>query len=190
SISRRRKIKGDSGELMGSHTRILRKALGPERSSLDPSVPRPSPQNNTGIFFGDRLMMKVFRRLEAGPNPEREILEMLTAEGFANSPHLAGYLEYRNGTGEPVTAAILESFVPHQANTWNYTLDNLGLFFERALAAADDPRLPQVKRGTPLDLQSAGAPPVVCELVGSFDDMARLLANAPVNCTWRWRAII
>lgn len=162
---------------MGSHTRTLRTVLGPDRPSLQASVPRPAPQNNTCIFFGDRFMMKIYRRLEVGPNPEYEILQWLTAERFGNSPQLAGHIEYHSRTAEPVTVAILESYVAHQANGWNYTLDNLSLFFERALAAEDDPRLGQVKSGRPLDLAIEQAPPIVSELIGSFQEMARLLGQ-------------
>jgi maltose alpha-D-glucosyltransferase/alpha-amylase len=177
TITRRRRVRTSVGELMGSHTRTLRKILGPDRPNLQASVPKPSPQNNTGIFFGDRFMMKVFRRLEPGPNPEYEILQWLTAEGFANSPQLAGHIEYRSRLAEPVTTAVLESYVAHQANGWDYTLDNLGLFLERALAAQDDPRLGQVKMGRPLELESVEPPPIVCELAGSFQEMARLLGQ-------------
>src|SRR5215471_11042516 len=91
-ISRRRRVRGLRGELAGSHSRSFRRILGSDRPNLRATVPRPAPQNNTGIYFGDRFMMKVYRRLEAGPNPEQEILEWLTAEGFANAPSLAGHI--------------------------------------------------------------------------------------------------
>ena len=177
SISRRRKARTARGELSGSHTREFRRVLGSERPSLQASVPRPSPQNNTGIFFGDRFAMKVYRRLESGPNPEQEILHWLTVKGFENAPKLAGQIDYRNSMGEPVTTAILESYIAHQANGWDYTLDNLSLFLERAMTSQDDPRLAQVRRGRPLELEREQTPAVVCELVGSFDDMARLLGQ-------------
>jgi maltose alpha-D-glucosyltransferase/alpha-amylase len=176
-ISRRRKLGTSHGELSGSHTRALRQILGQDRPNLEPSVPRPAPQNNTGIFFGERLMMKVYRRLEPGLNPEYEILHWLTAEGFPNSPRLAGHIDYQVRAGEPVTTAVLESYIPHQENGWNYTLHNLGLFFDRALSSQDDPRLSQVKTARPLELEKEDAPAVVCELVGSFQEMARLLGQ-------------
>jgi maltose alpha-D-glucosyltransferase/alpha-amylase len=176
-ISRRRRVRTPRGELAGSHTRAFREVLGADRPNLEASVPGPSPQNNTGIFFGDRFVMKVYRRLESGPNPEQEILQWLTAQSFANAPRLAGQTDYRNSMGDQVTTAILESYVAHQANGWNYTLDNLSLFLERAMTSQDDPRLAQVKRGRPLELEKEQTPAVVCELVGSFDDMARLLGQ-------------
>jgi maltose alpha-D-glucosyltransferase/alpha-amylase len=176
-ISRRRRVRGLRGELSGAHSRAFRAILGGERPNLEASVPRPSPRNNTGIFFGDRFVMKVYRRLESGPNPELEILQWLTSESFPNAPQLAGQIDYRNNTGEQITAAILESSIAHQANGWDYTLDNLSLFLERALSSQDDPRLAQVKVGRPLELENEQTPAVVCELVGSFDDMARLLGQ-------------
>ena len=176
-ISRRRRLRGVRGEFAGSHTRSFRRIMGADRPNLSASVPRPSPQNNTGIYFGDRFMMKVYRRLEAGPNPEQEVLEWLTAEGFANAPTLAGHIEYRNSVGESVTAAILQCYVTHQANGWNYALDNLGLFLDRALAAQGDPRLAQVKHARPLELVDEPTPQVVSELVGSFHEIVRLLGQ-------------
>ena len=176
-ISRRRRLRGLRGELAGSHTRSFRSIMGSDRPDLSASVPRPSPQNNTGIYFGDRFMMKVYRRLEPGPNPEQEILAWLTAEGFPNAPSLAGHIEYRNSAGEPVTAAILQSYVTNQATGWNYALDSLGLFLDRALSAQDNPRLAQVKHGRPLELVDEPTPQVVSELVGSFHEVVRLLGQ-------------
>ena len=176
-VSRRRRLRGLRGEFAGSHTRSFRRILGTDRPNLAATVPRPSPQNNTGIYFGDRFMMKVYRRLEAGPHPEREILEWLTLQGFANAPTLAGHIEYRNSVGELVTTAILESYVANQASGWDYALDNLGLFLDRALAAQDDPRLAQVKQGRPLELVDEPVPQVVSELVGSFHEVVRLLGQ-------------
>ena len=176
-VSRRRRVRTVRGELGGSHSRFFRQILGANRPNLEASVPKPSPQNNTGIFFGDRFVMKVYRRLESGPNPEQEILQWLTAEGFANAPQLAGQIDYRNSISDQVTAAILQSYVANQANGWNYTLDNLSLFLERAMTSQDDPRLAQVKRGQPLELEHEQTPAVVGELVGSFDDMSRLLGQ-------------
>jgi len=176
-ISRRRRVRGLRGELAGSHSRSFRRILGSDRPNLRATVPRPAPQNNTGIYFGDRFMMKVYRRLEAGPNPEQEILEWLTAEGFANAPSLAGHIEYRNGTVGPVTTAILQSYVTHQAGGWSYALDNLGLFLDRALTAKDDPRLSQVKNARPLELEGEQTPQVISDLLGSFHESARLLGR-------------
>src|SRR5262249_23561944 len=52
-------------------------------------------QSNTSVVFGERLIVKHFRRLGPGVNPELEMSRHLTeSAGFANTPPLAGALEY------------------------------------------------------------------------------------------------
>ena len=47
---------------------------------------------------------------------------------------LAGAVEYRGDTGEPMLAAVLHGYVRGSVESWQYMLDHLGRFFERALA--------------------------------------------------------
>ncbi len=50
-----------------------------------------SEQSNSSVVFDEELILKVFRRLEPGVNPELEMLRYLTERGFSNSPQLAGW---------------------------------------------------------------------------------------------------
>jgi len=91
---------------------------------------------NTLIRFGDRFVLKVFRKLEPGIQPELEIGRFLGAKTtFQNSPRIAGWLEIRPRTldGEPATLGVLQELVPNEGDAWSYTLDALGRYFERAL---------------------------------------------------------
>ena len=51
-------------------------------------------QSNSSIVFGDELILKVFRRLEPGVNPELELLRFLSLRGFPHIAPLAGWYEY------------------------------------------------------------------------------------------------
>src|SRR5919106_3354751 len=51
-------------------------------------------QSNTSVRLGDRLMLKIYRLLEPGINPEVELLELLTERGFAHAPLAAGDIRY------------------------------------------------------------------------------------------------
>ena len=47
-------------------------------------------QSNSSIVFGDQIVLKVFRKLEPGINPELELLQFLTRHSYANIAPLLG----------------------------------------------------------------------------------------------------
>jgi maltose alpha-D-glucosyltransferase / alpha-amylase len=139
AMGRRRRIRGQAGELVGSHTRAFRGVWGPGHPRLEPRVQQ-TEQSNNSILYGSRFILKLFRRIEPGINPDIEMGEFLTQRGFANAPQLTGVLEYRSNVGEPMQMAMLQSFVENQGSAWQYTLDALGHFYEQALARPSEDR--------------------------------------------------
>jgi trehalose synthase-fused probable maltokinase len=81
-------------------------------------------QSNTSIVFDDELIMKVFRRLEAGINPELELLRFLTEKGFRNIAQLAGWYAYQ-GRPMDATLGILQRYVEGGIDGWVLALDML-----------------------------------------------------------------
>jgi trehalose synthase-fused probable maltokinase len=79
-------------------------------------------QSNTSIVFDEQLILKVFRRLEAGINPELELLRFLTERGFENIAQLAGWYAY-GGKQMDATLGILQQFVPTGEDGWERALD-------------------------------------------------------------------
>jgi maltokinase len=81
-------------------------------------------QSNTSLVFDDRLVLKLYRRLEPGINPELELLGFLTEHGFPNIPSLEGWAQY---LGKPMdaTLATLQQFVPSEGDGWKLALDTL-----------------------------------------------------------------
>ncbi len=78
-------------------------------------------QSNSSIIFDDRLILKVFRRLEPGDNPELEMLRFLSDRGFENIPALAGWYEFE-GELLDATLGVLSEFVADGRDGWEYTL--------------------------------------------------------------------
>ena len=82
-------------------------------------------QSNTSIVFDDELIMKVFRRLEPGINPELEVLRFLTEHGFANIAALGGWYAYSGGPTS-ATLGILQQFVEGGRDGWELGLEEIG----------------------------------------------------------------
>ena len=130
-IARRRKLKGEQGLLLGAQTREFRTlySLG---DHLDVTASRVE-QSNSSVIFGERLILKVFRRVEAGTNPELEIGRFLTERTtFRQIAPVAGSLEYRPLRGEASTLAVLTAYVPNQGDAWSFTQNELAEYYSRA----------------------------------------------------------
>jgi len=81
-------------------------------------------QSNSSIVFGDETVLKVFRRLEPGINPELEVLQFLTRREFANIAPLQGWYEYE-GKSFLVTLGVAQRFFPDAVGGWELALDQI-----------------------------------------------------------------
>jgi maltose alpha-D-glucosyltransferase/alpha-amylase len=182
AIVRRRRFRGERGDLVGAHGRGFRKAWSVVRSGLEPHA-QVTDQAYSIIDFGEDFVLKLFRKLEPGPQPDRELLEFLTdSTTFTNAPRLLGTLEYRRQLNEEqeerTTFGILLSYTRNATNGWYYTLDHLGLFFERALALhKEDRRLVDLPVEQSLALASQPVPSVIGELLGGHVEIVRRLGQ-------------
>ena len=83
-------------------------------------------QSNTSVVFGERLIVKHFRRYVPGVNPELEMSRHLTERaGFANTPRLAGALEYAAADGTTATFAVAHAVVADAGDGWRWLLAQL-----------------------------------------------------------------
>jgi maltose alpha-D-glucosyltransferase/alpha-amylase len=88
--------------------------------------------SNTVLVLGDRLLLKAYRRLQAGINPELEIGRFLSETvSFAHAVPVAGAIEYLAGDGAVTTLALLQGFVDNQGDAWGYTLNYVEQFLEQ-----------------------------------------------------------
>ena len=97
-------------------------ALVPEGRALVSTLPeRPlgADQSNTSVVVGDRLLIKTYRRLETGLNPELELVAFLTeVAGFPAVPPLAGYAEVVSASFGASTVAVVQAFVADGADAF------------------------------------------------------------------------
>jgi maltose alpha-D-glucosyltransferase/alpha-amylase len=99
-------------------------------STLEPAINKTG-HGNSSVIYGDKLILKLFRRLQRGVNPDLEAARFLTAKKFPHTPALAGALEHDLNQDESITLGMLSTFVPNCKNAWEFTLDTLGRFYER-----------------------------------------------------------
>ena len=82
-------------------------------------------QSNSSVVVDELHVLKLYRRLEAGPNPELEMLRVLGARGFAHAPPLQGEIEHREAPIE-ATLALVAGYVPAHGGGWELALASLG----------------------------------------------------------------
>jgi maltose alpha-D-glucosyltransferase/alpha-amylase len=117
----------------------------PALAALDlpavPAVRRLSvEQSNTSAVIGEALMLKAYRRVYRGPQPELEIARFLDAVGYRNTPALLGYAEYEQPGAEPVALTIAQRFVESQGDGWSVTLAYLERYFDTQKNMDAEPR--------------------------------------------------
>jgi predicted trehalose synthase len=100
-------------------------AIAGVRSEARSVRPMGVEQSNSSVVVDELHVLKLYRRLEAGPNPELEMLRVLGARGFAHAPPLQGEIEHREAPIE-ATLALVAGYVPSRGGGWELALASLG----------------------------------------------------------------
>jgi maltokinase len=81
-------------------------------------------QSNSSVVFDERIVLKVFRKLEPGVNPELEMLRFLTYRGFPNIAPLHGWYDYE-GQAFQTTLGVAQTFLPDAVGGWELALEEI-----------------------------------------------------------------
>ena len=81
-------------------------------------------QSNSSVVFGEALILKAFRRVEPGVNPELELLRFLSEREFPNIAPLAGWYEFE-GRFIDATLGILQEYLVGARDGWELALDEI-----------------------------------------------------------------
>jgi maltose alpha-D-glucosyltransferase/alpha-amylase len=176
-IATRRSHKGKAGEFRGFTTRGSGKLVKSAAAATQPQLLK-TEQSNSSVVYGDRMIMKVFRRVHEGVNPDLEVGRFLTERtSFNRMPPVLGALEYRRIRREPMTLSILHRFVVNEGDAWRYTLDKLEQYFERVLAQADGKRPTAMPAEHLFDLIDLQVPTEAEEQIGVYAESARTIGS-------------
>jgi trehalose synthase-fused probable maltokinase len=135
-IEGQHEFSGDKGRLRGFRAASFSEIFG--SSGARRAKLLTGEQSNSSVIYGERLILKFFRRIEEGENPDLEIGRFLTERvGFRQVPRIAGFLEYQPHDGKSATQAILQEFVPNQGDAWRYAVKTLTAFYEHVEDTAE-----------------------------------------------------
>jgi maltose alpha-D-glucosyltransferase/alpha-amylase len=181
SAVRRRRASGRNGAIVSRPTPAMRATMRRHHGALEPDLFR-AEQTNTSVVYGHQIILKVFRRVEQGTNPDLELGLHLNDAGFAHAPVVLGSLNYVPTRGEPRTLAILHEVVPNEGDAWSYTRDQLGRLYEDALASELDPSDPSWDAfATPIVLAEQELPRIAHETSEGALRAAELLGQRVVE---------
>ena len=170
-------LKSRDARILGVRGKVFQDVLGTAEIPL--SVRRGSAeQSNTSIIFGDRFILKLFRRPEPGLNPDAEVGRYLTEEtSFDRIPPFAGSIEYEPAANaEPATLAMLQGLVANEGDGWKWTLEELDRYYETCAPIA----YPEAPTGESKDvLEISGHPrsQLARDHVGLYLDSAATLGR-------------
>ncbi|MFD9434543.1 maltokinase [Streptomyces sp. NPDC060002] len=111
--------------------------LGPLCFESDPSVSLPAglaprlleaEQSNTSLVYGDAFILKIFRRIQPGVNPDLEVPVALAGQGCGRVPAPVAW--FRTTHPQEATLGVLQPFLPDASDGWTLAL--------RALALGED----------------------------------------------------
>jgi maltose alpha-D-glucosyltransferase / alpha-amylase len=157
-------------ELSGHRTEAFETEILSTIATL-PVLPVGGEQSNTSAKIGDHFVLKLFRTLDVGTNPEVELGQFFLRGHPAPVAPLAGHLELKNARGETFTLATLHRFVPNEGDAWGLTRDHLRSYFDRARAQFGTGTEPP-RPGPFFDLETPEAPSAIRELIGEYLELA------------------
>ncbi|HZZ82122.1 MAG TPA: maltose alpha-D-glucosyltransferase [Gemmataceae bacterium] len=177
AFTRHRRYRGASGELLARTTPACHRLRGMVRSPAEPMLIK-AEHCNTAIAYGDQFVLKFFRWIDEGINPEIEISQALAEKtNFAHAAPLAGTLTFYGENRPPTTLASLSTFVHNEGDAWQYTVDSLRRFFEHVLTRRENRPDPAMPGGSYLDAVKDPMPPLAQELIGSYLEAAALMGR-------------
>ncbi|CAN5686913.1 maltose alpha-D-glucosyltransferase [soil metagenome] len=175
-VATRRRLRGSHLEIAGQSGRALRRRGAPPPETLAAS-PLRTEQSNSSMVFGESLVMKLYRTIEDGPNPDLDVGGYLTENGFTHVPPVLGSIVIGRPGKADATLAMVQAFIPNEGNLWDATRDTVEAYLQDAEAETEMPDLARDGESFLLDLSRQEPPPAAHRLIGASMQAARVLGE-------------
>lgn len=130
----------DNRDFPMRHGTLLFRHLPGQMSELDVHAVKRirTEQSNTSIIFNGQLILKTFRKLAVGRNPDFEVPHYLTAHtDFSYVPKVAGFIEYVGTHEGAISVGVLQDFVLNQGDGYTNALNRVREYFAQVLPYID-----------------------------------------------------
>ncbi|MGH9681282.1 MAG: putative maltokinase, partial [Candidatus Acidiferrales bacterium] len=175
-IGEQQHIPTSHGKIHGYRSAQFPELRGPADADLTPSR-HSGEQSNSSILYGERLILKLFRKVEPGPNPDSEIGRYLTEKtDFRRIPPFAGSIEYVRDGEIPTTTALLQGLVANEGDGWKWFQGELARYYEEH-APVQFPADASLPAGTLIERAEHPANEFAREHLGLSLDSAGLLGR-------------
>jgi maltose alpha-D-glucosyltransferase/alpha-amylase len=173
-----RRLRTAQTTVVGRREAGLLAHAGPDHKSLRARPIREQTfTSNSLASFSDRLVMKLYRTVDDGPNPDLELGRYLGQLGFAGVPPLLGSLEVTRGSHSQATLAMVQGYVHHEGNLWEATREAVVAFLHDVEAETEAPEVDAGGRGFLLRLSQREAPATAVRLMGPSLVIAEILGR-------------
>jgi maltose alpha-D-glucosyltransferase/alpha-amylase len=141
--------------------------MPPPATPRDPAVEvSDNPEGHTTIAVAGRYVLKLYRRLGLGVNPDLEVRLFLTERTpLSNLPQVFGWAQYQRPDSEPAVLAILQEYVRHTGTARDQARSSLDRLLETAAAGEGGEEI-EVPEPGPLGLIDLEPPVVLADLAG------------------------
>lgn len=123
AVAAGKRIKGRNGVFAFKPSKMLKKLFADDREKFISKISREE-QSNTSVFYGRKGIIKLYRRVDGGINPETEILKGLSLSGKSGHvPPFLGSIEYLKPGAPPDTISLVQGFVENTSDAWAYFME-------------------------------------------------------------------
>jgi predicted trehalose synthase len=159
------------------HGRLVPTTIGsdlPRRVDDIPTAPLDTTTLRSHAIFGERVTLETVWRAWPGPSPEIEMLTLLASRTpFNRAPTALATLDYVDANGVATPAAHLLTYLPHQANAWRHTLEDLSRFFDAVMTTEP----PTGQAGPLASSWNESLPDEAEAALGSFGRLAAMMGQ-------------
>ena len=135
-------------------------------------------QSNTSIILGDAFVLKIYRKLEKGLNPDVEMSLFLTEKNrFTSIARVVGTMEYLDVSGQTATFGMLQEFIANEGDGWSYTLSALQEYFQLAEERLIEGEAAPVIEGPFMNALQEAPPSDFIDLTGEYLHSIRVLGQ-------------